>query len=41
MNYSDDWNTPKNEDFFNSHFFLKIPQEIISNVFEGMPIGGQ
>jgi hypothetical protein len=34
-------NTPKGEYFFQSHFHINIPGQLISIVFEGMPIGGR
>jgi len=33
--------TPKGEDFFNSHFFINIPSELITNIFKDVPVGGQ
>jgi len=32
---------PRGEEFFNSHFFINIPHELISNVFHDIPKGGK
>lgn len=32
---------PKGQDFYNSHFFINIPHELISNIFQNVPIGGR
>lgn len=32
---------PKGQDFYNSHFFINIPKELIFNIFEDVPVGGQ
>lgn len=36
----DDPKTPKVKDFYNSHTFIKIPHELISEIFQNVPIGG-
>ncbi|MDD9899350.1 MAG: hypothetical protein OXT65_00025 [Alphaproteobacteria bacterium] len=33
--------TPKGKDFDRSHFFINVPHELISTVFDGVPIGGK
>lgn len=32
---------PKGQDFYNSHFFINIPQELVLTIFEDVPIGGR
>jgi hypothetical protein len=36
----DDSETPKGQDFHDSHFFINIPQELVSAIFKDVPIGG-
>jgi hypothetical protein len=39
--HMDDPDRPKGQDFYNSHFFINIPHELISKIFKDVPIGGQ
>ncbi|MCB1721097.1 MAG: hypothetical protein KDI11_05020 [Alphaproteobacteria bacterium] len=39
------YNTPgrptSDRDFYNSHFFINVPHELVSSIFENVPIGGR
>lgn len=37
----DDPERPKGQDFYNSHFFINIPHELVSSIFKDVPIGGR
>jgi hypothetical protein len=41
FSYYEDPQRPKKKTYYDSHLFIKIPHEIISKIFENVPIGGR